>query len=161
MHMKLQTKYETRAPADIIVYAADRYPVLAVEIKETRQASAEKAAAVRRNLLAHRLLSDSAFFLLVYPTMLFLWRRETPASGLPDYIASATPVLNDTELKVAGDDGVHLRKGGLQLRVFAWLSVLASDLRSADPKSEPEKMLIDSGVYAQLRHGDVRFEADP
>ena len=70
------------------------------------------------------------------------------------------PVLNDTELNIAGTADAHLRKGGLQLRVFAWLSVLASDLRSANEKSEPEKMLIDSGLYAQLRHGDVRFEAD-
>lgn len=45
--------------------------------------------------------------------------------------------------------------------MFTWLSFLASDLRGANPKSEPEKMLLDSGVYDQLRHGDVRFEADP
>jgi hypothetical protein len=159
--MRPQTKYEMPAPADIVVYAPDRHLVLAVEIKETRQASAKEAAALRHRLLAHGLLPDSAFFLLVYPSTLFLWRRETPAADPPDYVASTIPVLNDTELNIAGDDDTHLRKGGLQLRVFAWLSVLASDLRGADPKSEPEKMLIDSGVYDQLRHGDVRFEADP
>lgn len=74
--------------------------------------------------------------------------------------ASAIPVLNGTERSRVGEDDIPLRKGGLQLRVFTWLSVLASNLRNANPESEPEKMLIDSGVYDQLRHGDVRFEDD-
>jgi hypothetical protein len=141
------------ASTDIVVYARDRRPVLAVEIKEKINASAKDATALRRYLLAHGLVPASAFYLIVYPTMLFLWRRETPATGLPDYAVSA---------KLAGDemDGAHLRKGGLQLVVFWWLSVLANDLRDADPSSEAEKMLIDSGVYENLRHGEVRFEGD-
>ena len=149
------------ALADIVVYAPDKSPVLSVEIKETRQASAEEAAALRRRLLAHGLLPNSAFLLLVYPATLFLWRRESPADSAPDYVASAKPVLRDTEMNIPGGDEAPLRKSGLQLLVFAWLSVLANDLRNADPKSEPEKMLIDAGVYDRLRHGDVRFEADP
>ena len=158
--MSALVRYEMAAPADIVVYALDRRPVLAVEIKEARQASAKEAAALRRGLFAHGLLPDSAFYLIVYPTTLFLWRRETPAADPPDYAASTRPVLNDTQLNVSlGRDG-HLRKGGLQLLVFSWLSVLASDLRAPDATSEPEKMLIDSGVYEQLRHGDVQFEAD-
>lgn len=159
--MRAQAKYKMPALADIVVYAPDSHLVLAVEIKEAKQTSATEAAALRRSLLAHGLLPDSAFFLLVYPSTLFLWRRETPAADPPDYIASTLSVMIDPERGVAADDRARLRKGGLQLRVFAWLSVLASDLRRADPKSEPEKMLIDSGVYERLRHGEVRFAADP
>jgi hypothetical protein len=146
------------APADIVVYAPDRRPVLAVEIKETRHASAKEATALRRGLFAHGLLPDSTFYLIVYPTSLFLWRRQTPADGPPDYVASTRPGLEDTDLNVSHEHDGHLRKGGLQLLIFGWLSVLANDLRAADPTSEPEKILIDSGVYEQLRHGEVQFD---
>jgi hypothetical protein len=158
--MKPLAKYEMSVLADIVVYAPDKSPVLSVEIKETRHASAEEAAALRRRLLAHGFLPNSAFFLLVYPTALFLWRRESPADSPPDYVASARPTVRGTDMSIAGGEEAHLRRSGLQFLVFTWLSVLANDLRSADPKSEPEKMLIDSGVYDQLRHGDVRFEHD-
>lgn len=57
-------------------------------------------------------------------------------------------------------DDRQLRKGGLQLLVFGWLSVLADELRRADPTSDAERVLIDSGVYEELRHGEVQFEAD-
>jgi hypothetical protein len=119
MYMRPQKKHEMPALADIVVYAPDRRPVLAVEIKEGRHVSAREAADLRHNLLAHGLLPDYAFFLLVYPTNLFLWRRETPAAGPPDYVASTPPLLKDTVLSVAGDVNAHLRKGGLQLLVFS------------------------------------------
>ena len=141
------------ASSDIVVYARDRRPVLAVEIRETRQPSAKDAAALRGCLHAHGLVPASAFYLIVYPTTLFLWRRETPATDLPDYAASA---------KWAGDDtgAARVYKDGLQLVVFWWLSVLTNGLRDADPASEADKILIDSGVYEDLRHGEVRFEGD-
>jgi hypothetical protein len=158
--MKPLTKYEMPVLADIVVYAPDKRPVLSVEIKGTRYASAEEAAALRRRLLAHGLLPNSAFLLLVYPSALFLWRRESPADSPPDYAASARPAVRGMDMNIAGSEQMHLRRSGLQFLVFTWLSVLANDLRGADPRSEPEKMLIDSGVYDQLRHGDVRFEHD-
>jgi hypothetical protein len=158
--MKPPARYEIPAPADIVVYAHDRRLLLAVEIKETRQPSAKDATSLRRSLHAHGLVPDSAFYLIVYPTTLFLWRRETPAADPPDYTASTKLLEEDAERGVAHQRDRQLRKGGLQLLVFGWLSVLANDLRRADPTSDAERMLIDSGVYEALRHGEVQFEAD-
>src|SRR4051812_28468093 len=98
--MQTKSQVEMPAPADIIVYAHDRHLVLAVEIRETRQVSAKEATALRRRLSEHGLIPDSAFYLIAYPTSLFLWRRETPATDAPDYAASTGPVLGNAEFDV-------------------------------------------------------------
>jgi hypothetical protein len=86
------------------------------------------------------------------------YRRAQAREGI------SRPPVHDKES--TGETGrgrerrARLRKGGLQLLVFWWLSMLANGLRGADPTSEAERMLIDSGVYEELRQGEVQFETD-
>jgi len=125
-----------------------------------RDVTAEEAADWRSRLLENGLVPDSAFLLLAFPETLFLWHRESPADSPPDYVASGGPVWKRAGRNEAGGDELPLYKSGMRFRLFSWLLVLAYEGRSADPTSEPERMLIDAGVYDRMRYGDVRFEDD-
>ena len=142
--------------ADIIVYSHDRSLALAVETTISRAPTAEDATELRRHLLMHQLLPRAPFFLLVNPTSMFLWREATPPTAPPDREVSADAVLNNYCSEESGKWA--MTKGALEIVVLHWLCTIANGLREADPASPPEQMLIDSGLYEQIRNGDVQFD---
>ncbi len=150
--MLTQSTHVMAATADITVYSRDRRSVLAVEVKGLSAPTAQGAAGLRRDLLLHQLLPEATFFLLVYSTTMFLWRKETPPAAPPDCSASAEAVFKDYRAAMS--------KGALQIAVFNWLSTIASGIREVDPASPAEQMLVQSGLYGEIRHGNVQFEAD-
>ncbi|HEU4624181.1 MAG TPA: hypothetical protein VFS52_05420 [Steroidobacteraceae bacterium] len=159
LQMLPQPSHYMPARPDIVVYSQDKRRVLVVEVKEGKEPDPEHTAGLRRTLIAHDLLPHAPFFLLAYRTRLFLWRQETKPGEPPDYSASAAPILDDyasSFLKA----GSPLRESGLQLIIFAWLADLASGARVPHPDSEPDRMSVESGLWGDIRLGDVQFEAD-
>jgi hypothetical protein len=151
--------HDMPARPDIAVYARDKRLVLAVEVKDGKEPSGQAAAALRRNLISHKLLTNAPYFLLAYRTRLFLWREETAPGQLADCSALTTPVLHDYASSLSKPEST-LRGSGLQIVIFAWLADLASGARKPESDSEPEKMLVDSGLYERIHLGDVQFEAE-
>ena len=142
--------------ADIIVYSRDRRLVLAVETTGLSESTAQDATALRRNFIVHQLLPKTAFFLFVSPTAMFLWRQEALPSAPPDCEVSADAVLNHYRSEESGEWA--MTKGELEIVVLHWLCRITNGLREADPASPPERMLIESGLYEQIRNGDVQFD---
>jgi hypothetical protein len=142
---------------DIGVYGQDGRLVLVVEVKAGTGISLDSAAGLRTNLLAHGLLSDAPYFLLASPRNLLLWKSETPANGPADFMASADPVLRDYLPTRTGQGGTF-RSESLQLAMLSWLGDLASAVRTPDLSSEPDRMIVDSGLYDAIHFGEVKSE---
>lgn len=152
---KVLPRVGMRNEFDITGYSPDRKLVLVGEVKYLKETSDENATFFRRNLLSHGLLSSEPYFLLVYRTTLFLWKGHSAVEAKPDYIASMKPVLKKYLKTLSADDDAAGPET-LEFATKTWLSDLASEVRSPDPKSEPDKVLIESGLYESLKGGDVR-----
>jgi hypothetical protein len=146
------------APADIAVFSKDRRPVLIVEVRDSDvHSTAESAAGLRRSLLAHHLLPDAPFFMLATRIQLFLWRGDAHSNAYPWYSAAARSVLDSYGSRHA-NRGKPFRGGALEIVMFSWLSDLASGVRAPSPDSEADRVLLESGLYEQIRGGTADFE---
>jgi hypothetical protein len=145
------------AEADIVLETPDGR-VLLVECKWMKEPSLERAGQLRDSL-ASLWAGEYEYFLLALRTGLHLWRRETPPGSPPDFSASAKRVWSDYLGKLA-DSEETLRSRSMELAVASWLSDLASNVRQPDLGSEPDKLLVDSGLYDQMKHGSVRLHVE-
>jgi hypothetical protein len=146
-----------RLEYDIVVEAPDRTRVLVVECKRTKESSDVGATKWRRNLQVHGLNVDSEFFLLAFPTKLFLWKAGTPAHANPDFSAPSMPVLKRYLGRVADQPRAPLPES-LEIAFSTWLSDLANGVRKPDASSEPERMLVQSGLLERIKGGRVRTQ---
>ncbi len=146
---------------DIGVYTRKKRLVLAVDVMGGKEPTSHDAAGFRRNLIAHELFPDTPFFLLAHRTRLFLWRQETAAEQLADFSAPTAAFLNDYAASASLPDPANtLRKSALRLVMFAWLGDLVSGLRKPECTSEPDSMLVESGIYEQIHRGDIDLEEE-
>jgi hypothetical protein len=145
------------AEADIVLETPDGR-VLLVECTWMNDPSLDGAAQLRDSLVP-LWLGEYEYFLLTLRTELHLWRRETPPGSLPDFSASARRVWSDYLGKLA-DSEETLQSRSMELAVAAWLSDLASNVRQPDPASEPDKLLVESGLYNQMKHASVRLHVE-
>lgn len=146
-----------RLEYDIVVEAPDRTRVLIVECKRAKESSDTDAVHWRRNLQAHGLNPNSEFFLLAFPTKLFLWRADRPPNASPDFSAPAKPVLKRYLGRVADQPGGPLPES-LEIAFSSWLNDLASGVRQPDASSEPEQMVVQSGLLERIKGGRVRTQ---
>ena len=151
------TELLMRPQTDIAIYSPDNHLVLVVEVKGGKQSKSDAAAQLRRNLLVHGLLPISPYFLLAYQTNLFLWRSGSELLAPPQFTAPAKPVLQDYLRSAAGGESL-VGEESLQLALVSWLSDLASDVRSPQPSSEADEMIVQSGLYDLIKHGEVKSE---
>ncbi len=81
--------------ADLALYDRDGQLTVAVEVKNKLGTSAEWAAKLRRNLLAHGGFYGGSFFLLVTPDRVYLWKGAgaEPDLSPPPYEIDATPLF--------------------------------------------------------------------
>ena len=79
--------------ADIVIETSDRHLASVVECKRAKETSPSQAARWRRNYLAHGLDFNRSYFLLAFPTALFLWRANQDIDAAPDFTAPAKSVL--------------------------------------------------------------------
>lgn len=140
---------------DIVVETADGTRALVVECKRMKVTSAIQAAEVRRSLQAYARDLSPAFFMLAFHTGIYLWRAEAAPGAQSEFSAAAKPVLQRYLGSVADRPGGPLPES-LEIAISSWLSDLVSGIREPDPDSEPERMVVDSGLLAQIKGGIVR-----
>jgi hypothetical protein len=142
--------------ADIVAYSPDHRRMLIVECKMSTETSSESAARLRRSLLQHGLLAETPFFLLAYPTGLFLWKGDAKVDEQPAFSAPAKPILRKYLGEAAKDDA-NLRGESLELALYSWLSDLVSGVRTPETGNEADQILVQSGLYEMIRRGQVNL----
>lgn len=140
---------------DIVVETSDRSRVLVVECKRMKVSADVDAATLRRNLASHGVDLGAAFFMLALPANLFLWSPRSAMDALPAFRAAAKPVLKSYLGPLADQPSGPLPES-LEIAVSTWLSDLAAGIREPDPASEPERMIVESGLLAAIKGGIVR-----
>ena len=138
--------------ADIVIESPDRRRILIVECKRASDASREHAVRWRRNFVAHGLDSEIPYFLLVFPTGLFLWRANANVEAPPDFSAPARSVLQRYLGSIAEQPGGPLEES-LEIAFSSWLNDLAHGVRQPDVHSEADQMLVASGLLERIRGG--------
>lgn len=146
------------AKADVVLDTPLRRRLLVVECKWMKEQSLERATELRDSL-ASLWTSDYDYFLLALGTGLHLWRRQTPIGSAPDFTAPAKRIWSDYLGKLA-DDPERLRSGSMELAISSWLNDLASNVRKPDPASEPDQLLLNSGLYDEMKDGLVRLHVE-
>jgi hypothetical protein len=141
---------------DIVVEAANGTRMAVVECKRTKETSDVDATALRRHLQAY-LDVQREFFLFASPQKLFLWKPKTPLDARPDFAASAEPVLKEYLGRWADQPGGPLPES-LQIAFSSWLGDLANGIREPDLDSEPEQIIVQSGLLDQIKGGTVRTQ---
>ena len=137
---------------DIVIESPDRRRILIVECKRARDASSQQAVRWRRNFVAHGLDSEVPYFLLAFPTDLFLWRANANIEAPPDFTAPANGVLKRYLGPIADQPGGPLEES-LEIAFSFWLSDLAHGVRQPDALSEADQMLVNSGLLEKIRGG--------
>ena len=142
---------------DIVVEAPDGARVLVVECKRAKESSNEGAVRWRRSFQANGPSLPSEFFLLAFPTRFFLWKADRLPDAFPDFSAPSKPVLKRYIRRVADQPGGPSSES-LEIAVSTWLNDLASGTRPPDPSSEPEQLVVQSGLLKRIKGGTVRTQ---
>ncbi len=147
------------AAADIALYDQNDRLVLAVEVKNKLNASVEWAARLRRNIFAHGLLSDMAFFLLATPDRFFLWKDAGADLTLsePTYIIDSRPILSPY-FERAGVTADDISSNSLELIIVSWLSVLTFSAETMETLNGSTTWLTDSGLINAVAGGHLGGE---
>lgn len=141
---------------DIVVEAPDHTRVLVVECKRMKLTSDTEAAQLRRSLMSLGRDLAAAYFMLALPTGIFLWKGDAAADASPQFSAAVKPVLQSYLGPVADRPGGP-RSESLEIAVSSWLSDLASGIRKPDSHSEPERMIVQAGLFERLKGGVVKM----
>lgn len=145
--------------ADILVHSPDDRLQLVVEVKNRAKGSAEWAAKLRRNLVAHGAMPPAKFFLLALPDSLYLWKDTwSPRELPPDYIARTADIL-ERYLGRWATASTPMAEESLQLAVSSWLRDAASSPEPPQAGSEAHRILVDSGLLEAIREGEVVSDA--
>ena len=139
---------------DIAAYSRHRQLVLLAEVNWVKESSEETAVLFRHDLISHQLLPQVPFFLLAYRNALFLWKEASRPDARPNFQAATRPVLKKY-LGDLADSDTGPGPEGMESAVKLWLSDLASGIESPDARTDADKMLVDSGLYELIRHGEV------
>lgn len=142
---------------DIVVSSPEGERRLLVEVKTRKGRDGDEwARQFRRNLLAHFPARDGAFFLLVLPETLYLWKPGSRMESGPDFTASTKDALGPYYEKSNADE---LGERALELVVTYWLSQLISFTPAdADDGRGRQGWLVDSGLYEAVHGGQVERE---
>ena len=144
--------------ADIAVHDRNHQLQLLVEVKSRQGASAQWASQMRRNLLAHGMISHARYFLLALPNSFYLWANAGADDEMPAYVIDAKEAL----ASYLGPQGLSLgdiSHYGLELLVTSWLQDLVSSELSAETVTPGLRGIFDSGLYADIKNGSVETEA--
>jgi hypothetical protein len=139
---------------DIVIETTDGR-VLVVECKRIKVTSAAEAAKVRRSFRGFARELAAPYFMLAFPTSLFLWKGDADVDAPPQFSAAARPVLQSYLGVVADQPGGPLSEN-LEIAISSWLGDLVSGVRQPDPDSEPEQMVVQSGLLDRIKGGKVR-----
>src|SRR5579872_2493286 len=140
---------------NILIQSHQGYPIAVVEVKNRQNLSPDVAAAFRRNMLVHGLLSKTPFFLLTSQDIGFLWKeaKEENFDALPDYEFSMDKVVSRY---IKQKPGERLYEPVLDLVVFQWLLDLTMDMQK--PLEEPERTLTLAGFNESIKGAKIIAE---
>ena len=145
--------------ADLALYDRNGQLTAIAEVKKKPGTSRAWAAQLRRNILAHGGYYSAAFFLLITPDRLYLWKDAgaSPTLVEPTYEVDSQPIFAPYFAR-AGVDPDNVSEQAFELAVAAWLGDL---IRSEEP---PEKLaneqswLLESGFLMAVRDGRIEYE---
>lgn len=142
--------------ADLVAYDNDGQIALVVEAKSKTNTSTSWATKMRRNMLDHRLVPLSRFFMLALPDKLYLWKDAGNSPDLiePTYEIDSKPFFHAyyEQSQLAPN---QLGGQSFELIVASWINEL---IKSGVPANIPEKqrkLLIESGLPIALKGGSV------
>jgi len=141
--------------ANIIIESTSWRPILIVVCRPTQDTSSQYATRFRRNLVAHGLDLDLPYFLLAFPTRLFLWRANANIEAPPDFTASTQAVLKRYMGRFADRPGGPCEES-LEIALTVWLNYLANGFRQPEALSEADQMLVTSGLLEKIKGGRFR-----
>lgn len=144
--------------ADLALYDRHGQLVAVVEVKNKLGTTGEWAAELRRNLISLGGFGRVAYFLVVTPERLYLWRDGGDRSGgpLPDSEVDArsflAPYVQRADIPPGGVGGA-----AFELAVGSWLADL---MRAHDRGSEPSARdrLRESGLVDAVSNGRVEYD---
>lgn len=140
---------------DVTVHSSDGEPRLLVEVKTREDADERWARRFRRNILAHFPEGRAAYFLLVLPDVLYLWRPGSEPESEPDYRGSTRESLGQYYEYAEADT---LGGRAFEFLVTSWLSDLVAFGRGPDGDEEAREWISDSGLYDAIQGGSVKRE---
>lgn len=141
---------------DIVIETANRTRVLVAECRQSKVTSATEAASWRRSLQDFTRDPISSYFMLVFPTALFLWKEDADANAEPQFSAASNPVLKRYLGAVADKPDGPLSES-LEMAIYSWLDDLACGIRIPDLDSEPERAVVESGLFGKLKGAIVKL----
>lgn len=145
--------------ADLALYDCDGQLTVAVEVKNKLGTSAEWAAKLRRNLLAHGGFYGGSFFLLVTPDRVYLWKGADAEPDLspPTYEIDATPLFAAYFTRAGALPG-EMSSQAFELVVAAWLSELVRSEERPKDLADTRRWLAESGLLSAVKNGRIEYE---
>lgn len=133
---------------------------LVVEVKRKTGASAQWAASLRSNILAHGTFPKAPYFLMVFPDQFYLWTDADAQSDQsePTYTIDARPILQPY-LERAGVTAEKISGQSLELIVESWLREIIYSENPHEDLDESQHWVIDLGLHAALAGGKIEHEA--
>ncbi|GAA6622209.1 hypothetical protein [Scytonema sp. NUACC26] len=146
---------------DIAVYNKNGQLVLAVQVKGKLNTTVEWASQLRSNILAHGLYPKAPYFLMVFPDKFYLWANEDAQLDIsePTYAVDARPIIQPYLDRAGIAQEQKVSRQSLELIVVVWLSKIIYNELPLNKTDEPERWLVDSGLYAAISGGSFGREA--
>ena len=143
---------------DVILYDSIGRAAAVVEVKNRRGTSAEWAAGLRRNLVAHGLAVAADYFLVVTPDRVYMWHGAglDPRPVPPTAEAEAGPLFSPY-FEMARVEPGSASEQAFELVVGAWLADLARGIPAAAGASERQR--LDPQFFAAIRDGRIEYQA--
>ena len=142
---------------DITIRKRDGSPIAIVEVKNKRSLTERDASSLRRRFLAHGLIGDVPYFLVLSQDVGYLWHHEASTSS---DVETFTRFSMDAVLKrfmSEADLKVRLHGAELELVVWQWLTEITGNELNVD--REPEHQLRSTGFLDALQETSVRMAA--
>lgn len=148
--------------SDLIIRGESGQPLALVEIKGDLASSRERAAILRRNVLAHTTAADVPFFLLLTPSVGYLWKFNPPLDAANSLVRPPDAEFSTSEILqhyVPGqDEDIRQADSILELIFYQWLSDLANGANGRGPRKS--RALADVGFLEAMRGAHVILEGE-
>ncbi|GET41531.1 hypothetical protein MiSe_63430 [Microseira wollei NIES-4236] len=153
--------YQSDTRWDLEVYNRDGKRVLVVQLKSKLNASVEWAVEFRRNILAHGIFPTAPYFLMVFPDRFYLWIDSDGGNdqSKPNYVIDARPIVGPYLEKAGIPADRNISVESLEIIFGTWLSRIIYSEKLPDQTDESQQWLIDSGLYAAIAGGSLKYEA--
>lgn len=142
---------------DIAGYSKDGSLQLVVEVTRAPKPTAAWASMMRRNLLAHGLVSRAPFFLLALPTRLYLWKDESEPAAPPQYEAEMKPLADWLWNRHPGRPA-PTSEYALEVLLSSWFTHVLND-RLQKPLGPEFAWFVESGLSDALHSGRIVSKA--